>query len=224
MLRITEPELMNEAEQAAAYANADFEEPHNHFIELLKSSCLEHLPTHGRALDLGCGAADISVRFARAFPNYLIDAVDGAKSMLAEAEKKLSREEKDIAERINLIEAQLQDFQVESVDYDLVFSNSLLHHLHEPNLLWHFISQFSASTNIFIMDLMRPMDEEQVNKLVNHYACNEPEILQRDFRNSLFAAFQPNEINQQLLEAGLINLQVEVVSDRHLVVKGKPGA
>ena len=38
MERAIEPELMSEMEQAIAYANADFEEPHNHFLELLRYS------------------------------------------------------------------------------------------------------------------------------------------------------------------------------------------
>ena len=38
-------------------------------------------------MDLGCGAADISIRFAKAFPNYQIDALDGAEAMLAEGLK-----------------------------------------------------------------------------------------------------------------------------------------
>ena len=52
MERIPEPELMDEAEQAAAYARADFEEPHSRFIALL-SEKLEALPATGFALDLG---------------------------------------------------------------------------------------------------------------------------------------------------------------------------
>ena len=38
MERITEPELMSDKAQAIAYANANFEEPHNHFLELLSQS------------------------------------------------------------------------------------------------------------------------------------------------------------------------------------------
>ncbi len=33
MKRIPEPELMNSPEQARAYAEADFSEPHNMFVE-----------------------------------------------------------------------------------------------------------------------------------------------------------------------------------------------
>ncbi|MEM7027247.1 MAG: class I SAM-dependent methyltransferase [Pseudomonadota bacterium] len=223
MLRKTEPELMNEAEQATAYANADFDEPHNHFIDLLKVASIDGLPDKGRALDVGCGAADISIRFANAFPAYYVDAIDGAEAMLLEAEKRLTNVEKNVSKRIRLIESELQTYQPTSFNYDILFSNSLLHHLYDPYVLWTFIRQFPADTNVFIMDLMRPDNEMQVEKLVKHYAHAEPEILQRDFRNSLFAAFRPDEIKTQLEQAQLTELEVEVVSDRHLVIKGKLG-
>ena len=40
MERVIEPELMSDKEQAIAYANANFEEPHNHFLELLSLSLI----------------------------------------------------------------------------------------------------------------------------------------------------------------------------------------
>ena len=39
MRRIPEPELMDDAEQAKAYAEADFSEPNQRFLELFR---LEH--------------------------------------------------------------------------------------------------------------------------------------------------------------------------------------
>lgn len=223
MLRIIEPELMNDTEQAAAYANADFEEPHNYFVELLKDACGKYLPNKGLALDIGCGSADISIRFAKDFTGYQIDAFDGSEAMLWEGEKYLKQVEKTISERITLIQANLKSFKPYRKDYDVLFSNSLLHHLHDPGILWSFIKQFPASTHIFIMDLMRPENENQVDKLVKLYAVEEPEILQRDFRNSLYAAFRPDEIQQQLKTAGLTHLNIEIVTDRHLTIKGTIG-
>ena len=79
MQRIPEPELMSDEDQAIAYANADFEEPHNHFISLLKDAVVDFLPKSGAAIDLGCGAADISIRFAKAFQDYQIDALVGRR-------------------------------------------------------------------------------------------------------------------------------------------------
>jgi len=83
MERVPEPELMLDPEQARAYANADFSEPHEHFIALLRERFPE-LPRSGRALDLGCGPADISLRFARVYEDWRIDGVDGSAAMLAE--------------------------------------------------------------------------------------------------------------------------------------------
>jgi hypothetical protein len=57
--------------------------------------------------------------------------------------------------------------------------------------------------------------------LVVTYAADAPEVLRRDFRNSLFAAFEPKEVAAQLREAGLGTLEVGVVSDRHLAVFGR---
>ena len=222
MRRITEPELMDEAGQAKAYANADFEAPHNHFIRLLQDTVGEYLSGTGRAVDLGCGAADISIRFAGAWPGYHIDAIDGAAAMLAEAQKALVRA--GLSDRITLIEARLDAACLSQQPYDLIFSNSLLHHLHEPMLLWDCIKNARGAPAVFIMDLMRPDNETQVAALVREYAAAEPPILQRDFRASLKAAFRPAEVRAQLRAAGLDSLAVSVVSDRHLTIHGRLSA
>jgi trans-aconitate methyltransferase len=216
MQRIPESELMTDEQQAIAYANADFEEPHNHFIELLKDSIGNQITEAGIAMDLGCGAADISIRFAKVFPNYQIDALDGAKAMLAEGVKAINAS--GLTQRINLIQAHLKETTLIDQQYDLIFSNSLLHHLHDPMLLWNAIKNAKGSPSIFIMDLMRPDNDHQLDALVHEYARDEPEILQRDFHNSLKAAFTPEEVVLQLAPAGLEGFKVTVVSDRHMTI------
>jgi hypothetical protein len=74
------------------------------------------------------------------------------------------------------------------------------------------------------MDLARPASELAVDALLETYALGEPEVLRRDFRNSLIAAYTVDEVRQQLHAAGLYNLEVGMVSDRHLAVQGNmPG-
>ncbi|MCZ6803271.1 MAG: class I SAM-dependent methyltransferase [Proteobacteria bacterium] len=219
MQRIPEPELMSDEEQAIAYANADFEEPHNHFIELLKESVGNGLPESGRAIDLGCGAADISIRFAKAYPNYQIDAVDASAAMLAEGKKAINAA--GLTQRINLIQAYLQDTTLGDQEYSIVLCNAMLHHLHDPMVLWNLIKNAKGSPSIFVMDLMRPDNDDEVDALVDEYAGDEPEILQRDFRNSLKAAFTPAEVVLQLRSAGLEGLKVTVVSDRHMTISSQ---
>lgn len=84
MMRIPEPELMNDPAQARIYAAADFSEPHGRFIELFAERFPDIRP-RGLVLDLGCGPADISIRFARAYLSCRIVGVDGAPAMLTEA-------------------------------------------------------------------------------------------------------------------------------------------
>ena len=81
MQRIPEPELMDDEAQVRAYAEADFAEPHDHFVALLQEK-LPDLASTGFAIDLGCGAGDISRRFARASPGWQVRGIDGSPTML----------------------------------------------------------------------------------------------------------------------------------------------
>lgn len=209
---------MTGEDQSRAYAEADFSEPHTMFIETL-SVRIPQKVCQGTVLDLGCGSADISLRFARQFQHCQIDAVDGSAAMLKHAGTDIQQE--NLSARIQLLEQCLPDLDLPHDDYDLIISNSLLHHLHDPSALWSCINNYTnAGSYIFIMDLMRPDSTENARKMVTQYAANEPDILQHDFYHSLLAAFTPREVNQQLKQHKLGHLRVEILSDRHLCVHG----
>lgn len=223
MKRRPEPELMDSDEQALAYAQADFNESNTLFIELLRR--LDPGPLDGaRALDLGCGPADISIRFLRAWPKATCDALDGSQPMLDLAQTALDALP-GVAKRCRLIRDQIPSAALDRGGYDLIISNSLLHHLHDPQVLWRtLIETGKPGALVLIMDLMRPASAGWVEALVSTYADGEPKVLRDDFRNSLFAAFEPAEVTEQLAAAGLDGLAVGVVSDRHLAVSGRlPG-
>ena len=73
-------------------------------------------------------------------------------------------------------------------------------------------------SSIFIMDLIRPKTLKQVEKMTKQYTVNEPDILKRDFKNSLKAAFTIEEVDLQLTSVGLEDLCVKAVSDRHMII------
>jgi ubiquinone/menaquinone biosynthesis C-methylase UbiE len=219
MQRIPEPELMTGSEQAQAYAKANFAEPHDRCIALLQES-LPLLPAQGHALDLGCGPADITIRFARVFPGWSVDGVDGAPAMLKYGQ--LALQQAQLQGRVRLLEAYLPEEDVPRDRYDLIFSNSLLHHLADPMVLWESIQRRStAGTQVFVMDLMRPDTPETAAQLVTQYAADEPEILRHDFYHSLLAAYRIEEVQQQLTSANLDYFSVNPVSDRHFIVWGE---
>lgn len=220
MKRRPEPELMERAEQALAYAQADFSEANGLFVDLLKR--LEPGPLAGaQALDLGCGPADIPIRFLRTYPQAECDAVDGSAAMLAHARAALDRLP-GVAPRCRLLCHSLPHGDLPLDHYDLVLSNGLLHHLHDPQVLWRTVRETAKpGALVLVMDLMRPASAAWAEALVATYATEAPEVLRNDFRNSLLAAFEPQEVVAQLREAGLGALDVGVVSDRHLAVSGR---
>jgi trans-aconitate methyltransferase len=218
MERRPEPELMLDVEQARAYAQADFEAPHRRCIELLRER-FGDLPAHGRAADLGCGPGDVTLRLARVLPAWRIDAFDGSPAMLAWAHEAAQRVG---VHTVTFIEALLPDHQPPHAAYDLLLSNSLLHHLADPSALWSLLPRWGRrGAGVFVMDLLRPDDEAAADALVVQYAAGEPDVLRQDFANSLRAAYRPSEVQRQLAAAGLEQLAVEVVSDRHLLVWGQ---
>jgi len=219
LARTPEPELMDAPEQAAAYAGADFAVAHG----AIAAALLARIgPLQGRVLDLGCGPADIPVRLARACPDCRIDGVDGAAAMLAEGRRRLAAE--GLGERIELHHVRLPADPLPGSDYAAVVSNSLLHHLHDPAVLWRSVERAGRSdAAVFVADLARPVDATAVERLVERLAADEPAVLQRDLRASLNAAFTVEEVRAQLAEAGL-GLTVEMLDDHHLIAHGWLGA
>jgi len=221
MQRVPEPEeLMEDAVQVAAYAAADFQESNSNFMKLFERHFGE-AKISGCALDIGCGPGDICFRFARAYPNCQVHGLDGSEEMLAFARKTLQQQPPILRGRVRFIHGRIPEAALPRPRYDIILCNSLLHHLPDPAVLWQFIKKTAAeNAPVLVMDLKRPPSEADARTLVNQYAENEPEILRRDFYNSFLAAFEPEEVRSQLRSAGLANLSVEEVSDRHLLVWG----
>ena len=210
---------MDAAEQAAAYAAADFSAPHQFLVDQVHR-LLPRLPVAARVLDLGCGPADVTVRFARAFPGWQIDGVDGAAAMLALGRARVAAAGLDA--RIALHQAVLPQDPLPGAGYQIVLSNSLLHHLHEPQVLWRALRVAAApGAFVYVTDLRRPADEATLRQLLDVHGAAEPAVLRRDFEASLRAAFTVAEVRRQLAKAGLAMLSVTALTDRHLAVAGR---
>ena len=220
LVRTPEPELMNEEDQVLAYSNADFAEAHNALLGHLKRVLPAGQKT-AQILDLGCGPGDMTFRLYKMFTNSSIHAIDGSEAMVESSRRFFAPllmcggAPFPVKWSCGLI----QDVKLAD-HYDLIFSNSLLHHIHRPADFWNVIKSLSTgSAFVFVSDLKRPSSDDEAKQLADRYSAGQPEILCRDFYNSLLAAFRPDEVEAQLNEAGL-SLQVEPVSDRHLIVYG----
>ena len=196
MERILEPELMDDPGQALAYAQADFAAENQTFVDLFRSR-FPHF-VKGRVLDLGCGPADIPIRFARALPDCQVTAVDGSPAMIRLSEEAVKTA--GLEQRIALRCRRLQDLQVDE-PADGIISNSLLHHIANPLQFWDGIKRCGKpGAVVLVMDLTRPRSTADAQAIVERYAVDAPPILRRDFYNSLLAAFTEDEVRMQLAD------------------------
>ncbi len=217
MERVLEPELMDDPEQAMAYAKADFENENQGFVNRF----LEYYPdfTEGHVLDLGCGPADIPIRFLKALPHCRVTAVDASPPMIKLAEAAIGKA--GVADRIALRCERIQALALPE-PADAALSNSLLHHIPNPLQFWYGLKkQVKSGSYVLVMDLLRPESPEAAQAIVDQYAANEPAILRRDFYNSLLAAFTEDEVAAQLAELNLSRLLIDVIDDRHWIVTGR---
>lgn len=217
MERVLEPELMEDPSQTLAYARADLAEVNQGFVDRFRAMFPE-LNT-GSVLDLGCGPADIPLRLARALPRLQITAVDGSATMLAHARKAVT--EAGLTGRIRLLHARVPGLALPPRTFDAVISNSLLHHLNDPQAFWQEVQRLGGpGAPIFVMDLFRPDSPERAREIVETAAANEDPILKRDFFSSLLAAWTVAEVRSQLAMT-LPHLDCRVVSERHCLVSGR---
>ncbi len=219
MRRTPEPELMTDLEQVEAYAAADFDASDAAFVADFVARFGDSLAERpGPILDLGCGPGNITFRLARALPGREIIGVDGSTAMIAKARDRQRRTED--GERIRFVEARLPSEALGRGAYAAVVSNSLLHHLPDPDVLWSSIAQAAApGAPVFVGDLRRPPSPEAARALMERYTADEAALLREDFLASLHAAFEADEVRRQIEVAGL-DLRVYERGDRYLTIAG----
>ena len=166
MKRIPEPELMDEPAQAEAYAEADFDEAHSAIVaafdDYFPGASLE-----GCILDLGCGPGDISCRFASRYPQCTVTGVDGSQAMIRLANRR--RADEPEGGRLTFIEGLIPGAPIPELPYEAIISNSLLHHLHRPGVLWETISSYAVTgTRIYVADLRRPQNSDEARRMVDN--------------------------------------------------------
>jgi len=218
MQRTLEPEIMEDEQQALAYAKADFSTSNQWYVDHLIADYPDNL---GKVVDIGCGPGDVMLRLARAKPNVRITAIDGSAAMIGFARDAVRAA--DLQARLTAIQGIIPGLALEEHSFDAVLSKDLLHHLPDPMVLWSEAERLGRpGAAIYVMDLIRPDTPQDARNIVESVAPHEHPILKEDFYNSLCAAFTVEEAKAQVKQAGL-PLEVAQVSDRHMVIRGLLG-
>jgi ubiquinone/menaquinone biosynthesis C-methylase UbiE len=217
--RILEPELMDSAEDAHEYDSMDHAAVNAQFV----TDLLVALGAWGRALaspqlitvlDLGAGTAQIPIELARRESRARITAVDAAESMLALASKNIAAA--GLGDRIELVLADAKQLPFDDASFEVVISNSIIHHIPEPRVVLKEAVRVAAPGSLlFHRDLARPRDERALAHLVQTYAGDANEYQQKLFADSLRAALTLEEMQKLVESFDFAPNTVRRTSDRH---------
>ena len=212
MKRVPENELMLSRKQALAYASADFSDSNQLFVKNIISQV--SIPKDFKILDVGCGDGEIPIMLFRKTLCH-ITALDGSLEMLKQFQIKLNKNQ---ISSIQLINSIFNKNLFLPKSFDVLISNSVLHHVSDPVDFWsNLINITKRHGKIFVMDLIRPSNEDHLQDILDRYAGDDP-VLYMDFKNSLKAAYTTKEVKEHLLSFTNISYNIKTISDRHFFV------
>lgn len=214
--RQPEPEYMDLDDEAQAYADADFADVNAAFVDRLLE--VAGGVEYAVALDLGTGPVDIPARVLRERPEWRVVAADASFAMLAIGRANL----RESGCAPGLVQTDAKRLSLAADAFDVVFSNSILHHITDTAAFWREVARVAKpGATLLLRDLSRPDSEEASWDIVETYSGDEPDLLKEEFHRSLLSAYTPDEVRNQLMAAGLRGLEVEKVTDRHLDIFGR---
>ncbi|AFZ47797.1 Methyltransferase type 11 [Cyanobacterium stanieri PCC 7202] len=208
--RILEPEVMDSEEEALEYDSMDFREVNQDFA--LGASQLAS--SNSLILDLGTGTARIPILLSDLLPECHIRAIDLAPSMLTIAQKNVDLANKK--EQIKLELADSKNLNFADNSFDLVISNSLVHHIPQPIHLFREIDRVvKPEGKVFIRDLLRPSSRQQIIDLVAQANLDYSPRQKQLFEDSLHAALTIDEVKMMIDELEWHQVEIYQSSPRH---------
>jgi len=208
--RVLEPELMDDPDEAESYDAMDHAEVNRRFVEDLLAAG----PLGNDVLDLGTGTALIPIELCAQQADCRVMGSDAATCMLDVARYNLAVSGNE--HRIQLHHGDSKRLGFEESMFDAVISNSLLHHVAEPqSVMSEMVRVCKTGGRIFVRDLCRPDSLKRVEEFVQLYTVNETTYNQQLFRQSLSAALTLEEIQALVTEQDFAPETVQMTSDRH---------
>lgn len=216
MDRILEPEVMDTWLEATAYDAMDFISVNTAFA----TDAIALDPHAITILDVGTGTARIPILMCQQRPQYLITGVDLAQSMLIIGHRNV--EEAKLTQRVKLERVDSKRMPYPNLSFDLLISNSLVHHLPDALSFFAEIKRLvKPGGAILIRDLIRPENDDIVNALVAKIGGEYDDRQQQLFRDSLKAALTLVEVQELIDRVGLSKVKLTQSSDLHWTIERK---
>jgi ubiquinone/menaquinone biosynthesis C-methylase UbiE len=214
MDRILEPEVMDTWLEATAYDAMDFIAVNTAFA----TDAIALDPYAIKILDVGTGTARIPILMCQQQPQYLITGVDLAQSMLMLGQRNVAEAGLDRQIRLERVDSKRMPYP--DLEFDMLVSNSLVHHLPDP------LSFFKETKRLvrpggamLIRDLIRPENDLIVDDLVAKFGGDYDRSQQQLFRDSLKAALTLAEVRAIIDRVGLADVKLTQSSELHWTIE-----
>jgi trans-aconitate methyltransferase len=181
--RIPEPELMEDNGQCEYYNQSLLENSDalTKFIETYKEKINVE---QGTVIDLGTGTANFVIALCNTYPKLNAVCYEASEAMIKIAKINIAKH--NLQDRITIIK---DNFFNATGIFDVVIANRVLHHVNDTDKFWKLVN--TLSKNILVCDLERPDD---INSIKDWFDI--------DVQNSFKAAYNVNEVQEQLTEYG----------------------
>lgn len=219
MTRVLEPEVIDDPEEVAVYADAmaraHLEALDDRFVEQALA-----LRDTGLGLDIGTGPAQIPVKMLERAPGLSMVAVDRGGPMLDQA--RAVREASGLASRLEVVNADGRKLPFADATFDLVVSNSVLHHLGDPRpVLTEMRRVLKPGGALLVADLRRPPGLWMWPHLLWH-GRHYQGLMWRLFRDSVRASFSLSELSALAGHMGWADAEVVAWSSSHQALTVRP--
>jgi ubiquinone/menaquinone biosynthesis C-methylase UbiE len=223
--RILEPEVMDTETEAIDYNTMDHSQVNRVFVDDLLAALGPGAIATGRdpvrILDVGTGTALIPIELCRRPGRWHVTAADLAQSMLEVAAENIASA--GLRDCISLEHLDAKRLPFENGRFDVVMTNSILHHIPDPRQCFAEMVRVVAPHGLlFVRDLLRPETAAELNRLVALYAGDANESQQEMFGASLHAALMLDEVQALAIPFGITADCVRQTTDRHWTLCWSP--
>lgn len=219
--RVLEIEVMDEEDEVAAYLDGVATSHLDRMDDTFVATALSKLgPGRAKVLDLGTGTGAIPVKMARRRDDLVIVGVDMAANMLTQA--RLRARAAGLSGRVTFKRANTRRLPFPDKTFDLVISNSLMHHLPDPApALDELARVLKPGGAVFIRDLRRPRHDLLARHIARHGRYYRGTML-RLFSDSVRAAFTVAEMKGIVKRTRLSRAHVGRQMETYLTISVGP--
>lgn len=212
--RKPEPEVMSDAEEVEAYASAATQAHLDSIDNTLVDQVFLLGVTGGRLLDIGTGPGGIPLKIARRLPAMRAVGIDRSRNMILAARRAAA--EQGLADRVTFLVGDANRLCFPDASFDLVFSNSVLHHLMNPLAALNEMARVARPDGMILLrDLRRP-SRLAFPLHARWYGRYYSGLMYKLFVDSVAAAYTDDELAALLQRSALAGARIFFHERTHL--------